>query len=122
MWRISATRPGVTGLVLGWFSRGYLVCARLGKWPSACSWPDAQDAAQRAHADALVIEGVGGLLVPFADAHVVRDLARELALPVVVVAARPGHDQPHSWERCCGRMPALLAAAGAALGVDQLIG
>ena len=33
-----------------------------------------------------MIEGVGGLLVPFADAHVVRDLARELALPVVVVA------------------------------------
>ena len=50
---------------------------------------DAQDAAQRAHADALVIEGVGRRLVPFVDAHLVRDLARELALPVVVVA-RPG--------------------------------
>ena len=51
---------------------------------------DSQDAAQGAHADALVIEGVGGLLVPFADdVYVVRDLARELAPPVVVVA-RPG--------------------------------
>ena len=50
---------------------------------------DAQDAAQRADADPLVIEGVRGLLVPFVDAHAVRDLARELAPPVVVVA-RPG--------------------------------
>ena len=99
-----------------------LTGARLDPDAIARAVVDAQDAAQRAHADALVIEGVGGRLVPFVDAHLVRDLARELALPVVVVAARPGHDQPHSWERCCGRMPALLAAAGAALGVDQLIG
>jgi dethiobiotin synthetase len=40
-------------------------------------------------ADALVVEGVGGLLVPLAPAYSVRDLACELALPVVV-AARPG--------------------------------
>jgi dethiobiotin synthetase len=40
-------------------------------------------------ADALVCEGVGGLLVPLAPAYSVRDLATELALPLVVVAA-PG--------------------------------
>jgi dethiobiotin synthetase len=40
-------------------------------------------------ADALVVEGVGGLLVPLTPAYLVRDLAAELALPVVI-AARPG--------------------------------
>jgi dethiobiotin synthetase len=40
-------------------------------------------------ADAVVVEGVGGLLVPLAPDASVRDLARALALPVVV-AARPG--------------------------------
>jgi dethiobiotin synthetase len=37
----------------------------------------------------LFVEGVGGLLVPFAAEFAVRDLARELGLPVVI-AARPG--------------------------------
>ena len=40
-------------------------------------------------ADALVAEGVGGLLVPLTPGYLVRDLARELGLPVVV-AARAG--------------------------------
>lgn len=40
-------------------------------------------------ADALVAEGVGGLLVPLAGEYLVRDLAVDLALPVVV-AASPG--------------------------------
>lgn len=39
-----------------------------------------------AGADALICEGVGGLLVPLADGYSVRDLATDLALPVVVVA------------------------------------
>jgi dethiobiotin synthetase len=42
-----------------------------------------------AGADSLVVEGVGGLLVPLTSGFLVRDLARELALPLVV-AARPG--------------------------------
>jgi dethiobiotin synthetase len=37
----------------------------------------------------LVAEGVGGLLVPITTGYLVRDLARELALPLVV-AARTG--------------------------------
>ncbi|MDQ6778054.1 MAG: dethiobiotin synthase, partial [Actinomycetota bacterium] len=37
----------------------------------------------------MVIEGVGGLLVPLAPGYNVRDLARELELPVII-AARPG--------------------------------
>jgi dethiobiotin synthetase len=36
-----------------------------------------------------VVEGIGGMLVPFADGYAVRDLARELGLPVVI-AARAG--------------------------------
>jgi dethiobiotin synthetase len=40
-------------------------------------------------AEALVIEGVGGLLVPIADRYDVRSLARDVGLPVVV-AARAG--------------------------------
>ncbi len=39
--------------------------------------------------DAVVVEGVGGLMVPLQDRYLVRDFARELGLPVVV-AARPG--------------------------------
>jgi dethiobiotin synthetase len=41
---------------------------------------------QAAGADALVCEGVGGLLVPLADGYAVRDLAADLGLPLVVVA------------------------------------
>lgn len=37
----------------------------------------------------LVVEGVGGLLVPLAERFTVRDLARQLGLPIVL-AARPG--------------------------------
>jgi dethiobiotin synthetase len=44
--------------------------------------------AAAAGADVLVVEGVGGLLVPFGDFNV-RDLALALGLPLVV-AARPG--------------------------------
>jgi dethiobiotin synthetase len=40
-------------------------------------------------AEILVIEGVGGLLVPLTLGFLVRDLAREMGLPLVV-AARPG--------------------------------
>jgi dethiobiotin synthetase len=40
-------------------------------------------------ADLLVCEGVGGFLVPLAPDYLVRDLARDLGMPVVVVA-RPG--------------------------------
>jgi dethiobiotin synthetase len=49
-------------------------------------------AVARAAADgagSLVCEGVGGLMVPLTLGYLVRDLARELALPVVVAAA-PG--------------------------------
>lgn len=45
-------------------------------------------AAAQAH-DLLVCEGVGGLLVPITPGYLVRDLAVDLALPVVI-AARPG--------------------------------
>jgi dethiobiotin synthetase len=40
-------------------------------------------------ANLLVCEGVGGFLVPLTPKYLVRDLARDLALPVVVVAS-PG--------------------------------
>ena len=42
-----------------------------------------------ARAELLVCEGVGGLLVPIASGYLVRELAAELGLPIVV-AARPG--------------------------------
>jgi dethiobiotin synthetase len=52
--------------------------------------PGALVAAARAlHADVVVAEGVGGLLVPLTLGFTVRDLAVELGWPVVV-AARPG--------------------------------
>jgi dethiobiotin synthetase len=48
-------------------------------------------AARRAAAsgDFLIVEGVGGLLVPLTDGYQVRDFAADLGLPVVI-AARPG--------------------------------
>jgi dethiobiotin synthetase len=48
-------------------------------------------AAARARGDGafLVAEGVGGILVPLTPGYLVRDLARDLGLPVVVAAA-PG--------------------------------
>jgi len=49
-----------------------------------------QAAAEAAEgADAIVCEGVGGLLVPLSPAHLVRDLAADLGYPLVVVAS-PG--------------------------------
>ena len=60
-------------------------------WParrsSRRSWSRPRAAAGEG-ADALVVEGVGGLLVPLTPGYLVRDLARELGLPLVV-AARP---------------------------------
>lgn len=45
--------------------------------------------AAAAGADTLVCEGVGGLLVPLSHDYLVRDLAADLSLPVVI-AASPG--------------------------------
>jgi dethiobiotin synthetase len=42
-----------------------------------------------ARGEVLVLEGVGGLLTPFADGFSVRELVARLALPVLI-AARPG--------------------------------
>lgn len=44
-------------------------------------------AAAAAGADAIVCEGVGGLLVPLAPGYLVRDLAADLGYPLVVVAS-----------------------------------
>jgi dethiobiotin synthetase len=41
------------------------------------------------HADALVCEGVGGLLVPLTVGYLIRDLAIDLGIPAII-AARPG--------------------------------
>lgn len=45
--------------------------------------------AAAADADALVVEGVGGILVPLTPDYAIRDFARDLGL-ALVVAARPG--------------------------------
>jgi len=42
--------------------------------------------AAAAGADALVVEGVGGLLVPLSSGYLVRDLAQALGFPLLVVA------------------------------------
>ena len=39
--------------------------------------------------DLLICEGVGGFLVPLGDGYLVRDLARDLGMPVLIVAS-PG--------------------------------
>jgi dethiobiotin synthetase len=49
----------------------------------------AKAAAAGGRADVLVCEGVGGFLVPLTAEYLVRDLARDLGLPVVI-ASSPG--------------------------------
>ena len=54
--------------------------------------PDRVIAAARdaeAEADAIVVEGVGGLMVPLTPSYLIRNLAADLALPLVI-AARTG--------------------------------
>jgi dethiobiotin synthetase len=57
--------------------------------------PERLLAAARAGSDAptdkspVIVEGVGGLMVPLAEDYTVRDLAAQLALPLLI-AARPG--------------------------------
>jgi dethiobiotin synthetase len=50
---------------------------------------EASIGAVAAGSELVVVEGVGGLLVPLADGYDVRHLARSLGLPVLI-AARPG--------------------------------
>lgn len=115
--RVAAFKPVVTGLdeapEAGWPPDHELLGAAAGVSPDAVSpvrfgppvsphlaaelagatiEPRALvDAARSAAAgaDAVVVEGVGGLLVPLTLGYSVRDFARDLGLPVVV-AARPG--------------------------------
>ena len=53
-------------------------------------------------ADALVCEGVGGLMVPLTPGYLIRDLALDLDLPLIV-AARPG--SARSTTRCSRSRP-----------------
>ena len=117
--RVAAYKPVVTGMdepeVPGWPRDHELLAAAAGTRPGAVTPHTfgpavsphlaaelagveldldalvlaAGAAAAEADADVLVVEGVGGLLVPLTPAHTVRDLAAALGLPVVV-AARPG--------------------------------
>jgi dethiobiotin synthetase len=73
-------------------------------------------AAQRAggSAEFLVCEGVGGLMVPLALGYLVRDLARELGLPLVVAAAPGLGTINHT-------LLTLEAARSAGLGIASVV-
>src|SRR5918996_767113 len=101
--RVAAFKPAVTGLdepAGGWPPDHELLAAaaNAGQSPDEGAphpfGPPVSPhiAAARAaggRTDALVCEGVGGLLVPITSGYLVRDLAVDLGLPVVV-AARTG--------------------------------
>jgi dethiobiotin synthetase len=71
--------------------------------------------AAAAGADAVVVEGVGGALVPLDNGYAVRDLAADLGL-AVIVAARPGLGTiNHSLLTLEGLRSAGLEVAGAVL-------
>ena len=75
---------------------------------------------RRRPGDFLVAEGVGGLLVPLTLGYLVRDLARELALPLVIAASPgPGHDQPHPLTVEAARAVGLEVAAVVAHAVAR---
>ena len=77
----------VTAATFGPAVSPHLAAELAGRMLDLGALVDAARAAAR-DADVLVVEGVGGLLVPFGD-FAVRDLAAALGLPLVV-AARPG--------------------------------
>ena len=66
----------------------HLAAAQAGETIESEQLLEAARAAAR-NADALVCEGVGGLLVPLAPSYLVRDLAADLGYPLVI-AASPG--------------------------------
>jgi dethiobiotin synthetase len=70
--------------------------------------------AAAAGADELVCEGVGGLLVPLAEDYMVRDLARELMLPLVIAAPAGLGTINHT-------LLTIEAARGAGLGVEMVV-
>ena len=114
--RVAAFKPVVTGLddpPGEWPPDHELLASVTGQDPAAVSpWqfgpavsphlaaeldgtvlepPELHAAARRAgaYADALVCEGVGGLMVPITPGYLVRDFALDMRMPLVV-AARPG--------------------------------
>jgi dethiobiotin synthetase len=114
--RVAAFKPVVTGLdepAGDWPPDHELLASVTGQEPAAVApWrfgppasphlaaelggtalepPELLAAARRAGAwaDALVCEGVGGLMVPITPGYLVRDLALDMRMPLVVVA-RPG--------------------------------
>jgi dethiobiotin synthetase len=69
-------------------------------------------AGHAAKADIVIAEGVGGLLVPLAGDYLVRDLACDLGLPLVI-AARPGLGTiNHTLLTLAGARAAGLTVAG----------
>jgi dethiobiotin synthetase len=65
------------------------LAARLGDRPIDPAALERELLAAGAEANLVVIEGVGGLLVPLSDGYDIRRLARSLRLPLLI-AARPG--------------------------------
>ena len=51
--------------------------------------------------DVLIVEGVGGIMVPMDAKHTMLDVAQWLKLPAVVVRPEPRHDQSHAADRRC---------------------
>jgi dethiobiotin synthetase len=74
--------------------------------------PDGGPALAEGHGGVLVCEGVGGLLVPLTGDYLVRDLAVELALPVVVVARTGLGTINHTLLTVAAARAAGLAVAG----------
>jgi dethiobiotin synthetase len=68
-----------------------------------------------AEADVLVVEGVGGLMVPLTPGYLVRNLAVELALPLVIAARTGLGTINHSLLTIEAAWTAELAVAGVVL-------
>ena len=87
--RVTAQRPSeVAPLTYGPAVSPHLAAERSGR----CVSGEEIEAVVResgARAEVLVVEGVGGLLVPLSDTYDVRALARAVGMPLVI-AARPG--------------------------------
>jgi dethiobiotin synthetase len=91
---VAAFKPVVTGLdeEPGQFGRDHELLAGAagsGQTPSEVALHAFGPPVSPHLAAVLVCEGVGGLMVPITTGYLVRDLAVDLGLPVVV-AARPG--------------------------------
>jgi dethiobiotin synthetase len=87
--RVAARRPSEVALLTYGPAVSPHLAAELSGRVATCEEIQAAVREAATGTEVVIVEGVGGLLVPLSDSYDVRALARSLAMPLVI-AARPG--------------------------------